>query len=209
MEDEIADAFLTVGLNSYKELCGLHLGGNADLSPEVILQTTNKAALHAGNIVKMVKEALENDSTSRYYFNIFYLYRLYIYNIVIFFRAENKVIHLVDFDKVDVDPVTDLSVSLDLWKTKDKKNKKKNKQDKNGGDITKIVNVEVFDKGAGTLIVEDKEKQIQEQWGSCSDDDGDIDVQIIEKPGMIFYTKLKYKYLDNHIYFSGNINCRF
>lgn len=62
----MADAFLSVGVNPYKELCGLHLGGKADLTPDLIMSAANKAAFRAGIIVQQIKDAIEEDNIKRY-----------------------------------------------------------------------------------------------------------------------------------------------
>ena len=54
-----------MGLNAYRELCGLHLGGKTELSPTVILDTTRKAAKRAIDIVDMIKEAVVKDTEER------------------------------------------------------------------------------------------------------------------------------------------------
>lgn len=65
LEEGVADGFLSVGLNAYKELCGLHLGEKVDLSIDVILSTANKAAARADFVVQLIKEAVEQDSIIR------------------------------------------------------------------------------------------------------------------------------------------------
>lgn len=66
LEEEVADAFLSVGVNPYKELCGLHLGGKADLTSNLILSTTSKAATRAAVVVQQIKDAIEKDNQMRY-----------------------------------------------------------------------------------------------------------------------------------------------
>lgn len=56
---------MSIGLNAYKELCGLHLGGKAELSPDLILSTASKAANRAGLIVQQIKECIEKDTQQR------------------------------------------------------------------------------------------------------------------------------------------------
>lgn len=67
LEEGVADAYLSIGVNPYKELCGLHLGGKADLTPNVILSTVNKAAAHAAVVVQQIKDAIEEDNEKRYF----------------------------------------------------------------------------------------------------------------------------------------------
>lgn len=66
LEEGVAEAFLSVGLNAYKELCGLHLGGKAQLSTSVILETTNKAARRACQVIEMIKTQVEKDTANKY-----------------------------------------------------------------------------------------------------------------------------------------------
>lgn len=66
LEEGTTEAFLTVSLNAYRELCGLHLGGKINLTPNLIIQTTEKAAARAVFVVKEIKEAVERDSLKRF-----------------------------------------------------------------------------------------------------------------------------------------------
>lgn len=66
LEEGVAEAFLSIGLNAYKELCGLHLGGKAQLSTSVILETTNKAARRACQVIEMIKTQVEQDTANKY-----------------------------------------------------------------------------------------------------------------------------------------------
>lgn len=65
LEEGVADAHLMIGLNAYKELCGLHLGGNALMTPQSILKCTSKAAARASVVIQQIKEALEKDQEHR------------------------------------------------------------------------------------------------------------------------------------------------
>lgn len=53
------------GLNSYRELCGLHFGGVTMTSSQLLLKCANRGARQAKHIVNMVKEALKRDEESR------------------------------------------------------------------------------------------------------------------------------------------------
>lgn len=66
LEEEVSDAYLSIGVNPYKELCGLHLGGKADLTPTLILSSANKAASRAAVVVQQIKDAIEEDTKNRY-----------------------------------------------------------------------------------------------------------------------------------------------
>lgn len=65
LEEGVSDAYLSIGVNPYKELCGLHLGGKADLTPNLILSTANKAAARAAVVVQQIKDAIEEDNKNR------------------------------------------------------------------------------------------------------------------------------------------------
>lgn len=65
LEENVADTHITIGLNAYKELCGLHLGGKAELVMDVILDITRKAAKRAEIVISKIKEVLEKDRETR------------------------------------------------------------------------------------------------------------------------------------------------
>lgn len=107
LEEGVAEAFMSVGLNSYKELCGLHLGGKVEITTNIILETTNKAAKRACEIVEVIKEAVENDTNERLAAKGF---------------GFHKSLNLED---VNI-PLSDLRICLDHWSTTKNKKKKKN-----------------------------------------------------------------------------------
>lgn len=65
LEERVAEANLVFGLNSYRELCGLHFGGVTMTSSQLLLKCANRGARQAKNIVNMVKEALKQDEEAR------------------------------------------------------------------------------------------------------------------------------------------------
>lgn len=65
LEENTADAHLAVALNAYKELCGLHLGGKAFMTPDNILQCTARAARRVTLVVELIQNALEKDKIER------------------------------------------------------------------------------------------------------------------------------------------------
>lgn len=65
LEESVAEAYLAVGLNSYRELCGLHFGGKAQVEAKLILDITKKAAERAATVVQLIKESIEKDSKAR------------------------------------------------------------------------------------------------------------------------------------------------
>lgn len=65
LEERVAEANLVFGLNSYRELCGLHFGGITMTSSQLLLKCANRGARQAKHIVNMVKEALKRDEEGR------------------------------------------------------------------------------------------------------------------------------------------------
>lgn len=66
MEERRSEATVVFGLNSYRELCGLHFGGITLASLEVLIKCANQGAKRAKKIVKQIKTALEEDEKRRY-----------------------------------------------------------------------------------------------------------------------------------------------
>ncbi|KAH1027914.1 exosome complex component RRP45 [Dendroctonus ponderosae] len=108
LEERVAEAFLSVGLNAYKELCGLHLGGKAELSTDIILETTNKASKRAGCVVEIIKAAVEKDTNDK-------------------LAMKDTGFHVLESKELKEEPLAALSVCLDHWKTAKLKKKKQKK----------------------------------------------------------------------------------
>lgn len=66
MEEKRSEATVVFGLNSYRELCGLHFGGITLASLELIIKCANQGAKRANAIVQQIKQALEEDQQKRY-----------------------------------------------------------------------------------------------------------------------------------------------
>lgn len=64
-EERTADSSLVFGLNSFRELCCLNLGGTTLTSSTLLLQCAARAARRAKFVVDYVKETLELDKTAR------------------------------------------------------------------------------------------------------------------------------------------------
>lgn len=128
LEERVAEAFLSVGLNAYKELCGLHLGGKAELSTDIILETTNKAAKRAGCVVEIIKAAVEKDTNEKWV-STGYLSGVLINYSSIYCRLAMKDTGFHVFDSKDLkeEPLAALSVCLDHWKAAKTKKKKQKK----------------------------------------------------------------------------------
>jgi exosome complex component RRP45 len=65
IEERISIADLAFGMNSYREICALHFGGEAVINKNTVLSLANEAASYAGDIVKMIKAEIEKDSQKR------------------------------------------------------------------------------------------------------------------------------------------------
>ncbi|KAK3925461.1 Exosome complex component RRP45, partial [Frankliniella fusca] len=65
IEEQTAEASLSVGMNAYRELCGLHLGGQALSDHQSILKIVQKAGASAAEIVQLIKKALAEDEEAR------------------------------------------------------------------------------------------------------------------------------------------------
>uniref|UniRef100_A0A0A1XA03 Exosome complex component RRP45 n=1 Tax=Zeugodacus cucurbitae TaxID=28588 RepID=A0A0A1XA03_ZEUCU len=64
-EERTADSALVFGLNSFRELCCLNLGGTTLTSSTLLLQCATRAARRAKFVVDYVKEKLELDKMAR------------------------------------------------------------------------------------------------------------------------------------------------
>ncbi|XP_004535179.1 exosome complex component RRP45 [Ceratitis capitata] len=65
LEERVADSALVFGLNSFRELCCLNLGGTTLTSSNLLLQCATRAARRAKFVVDYVKEVLELDKLAR------------------------------------------------------------------------------------------------------------------------------------------------
>lgn len=65
LEEKRSEANLVFGLNSYRELCGLHFGGITLASLEQLIKCANQGAKRANAVVKQIKAALEADENRR------------------------------------------------------------------------------------------------------------------------------------------------
>ncbi|XP_058130146.1 exosome complex component RRP45 [Anopheles ziemanni] len=65
LEERVAEAKMVFGLNSYGELCGLHLGGITLTSANLLLRTSKKASERARLVVEMIKAAILKDGQNR------------------------------------------------------------------------------------------------------------------------------------------------
>lgn len=65
IEERVSDSQIVCAVNAYRELCGLHLGGNALTNYEIVMQCANRAAKRAAEVVQIMKSALEEDANAR------------------------------------------------------------------------------------------------------------------------------------------------
>ena len=65
LEERVSEANMVFGINSYRELCGLHLGGITLTSSDLLLRCVNKAAKRAKLVVDLVKESIKSDQEKR------------------------------------------------------------------------------------------------------------------------------------------------
>ncbi|KAG5673571.1 hypothetical protein PVAND_003609 [Polypedilum vanderplanki] len=65
LEERVTNAGLTLGINSYKEICSLHMTGVSLTSPFLIQKCSEMAAERAKHVVEFIKSTLEQDSIDR------------------------------------------------------------------------------------------------------------------------------------------------
>ncbi|XP_072386170.1 uncharacterized protein Rrp45 [Diabrotica undecimpunctata] len=173
LEEGVSDAFMSIGINSYKELCGLHLGGKADLAPDVILATASKAGKRAGMIVQQIKETVEKDSVER------------------LDKQKQGLGFGLQSLNIDYDVPEDINKYIDKWEAKMKKTKKKgkDKKDKKSDQSmeteeidTVVAEIEKCGEGTAALVpIDHKDKN---PWHDSDSDNQleDHEVIFIEQP---------------------------
>lgn len=65
LEERVAEAKIVFGMNSYGELCGIHLGGITLTSSDLLLKTAAKGAKRARTIVQKIKDSIQEDAEKR------------------------------------------------------------------------------------------------------------------------------------------------
>lgn len=65
LEERRSEANVVFGINSYRELCGLHFGGITLASLELLVKCANQGAKRANAVVKQIKAALAADEKRR------------------------------------------------------------------------------------------------------------------------------------------------
>lgn len=65
LEEKRSEATVVFGINSYRELCGLHFGGITIASLEQLIKCANQGSKRANAVVKQIKDALMVDEKMR------------------------------------------------------------------------------------------------------------------------------------------------
>ncbi|XP_061396625.1 exosome complex component RRP45 [Musca vetustissima] len=65
IEERTSESQMIFGINSFRELCCLNLGGSSLTSSALLLQCSKRAAKHAKYVVELVKQTLETDIAAR------------------------------------------------------------------------------------------------------------------------------------------------
>ena len=65
IEERVSESQVVFGVNSYREMCGLHLGGSILSTSDIVLVCGHRAANRAAQVVQEIKQALEKDSSTR------------------------------------------------------------------------------------------------------------------------------------------------
>jgi len=81
IEERVGVAELTLGMNSYRELCSLHFDylTKTMTIEDVISAVSNHAANYATKLVQDIKEAVAEDVQSRYEYNLKFIIFLKIF----------------------------------------------------------------------------------------------------------------------------------
>lgn len=65
LEESVSETQLVLAINSFREICSIHLGGSALVNQQLILQCTSKAAKRAFDVVTLIKKLIEEDYEER------------------------------------------------------------------------------------------------------------------------------------------------
>ncbi|XP_073834437.1 exosome complex component Rrp45 [Musca autumnalis] len=65
IEERTSESQMIFGINSFRKLCCLNLGGSSLTSSALLLQCSKRAAKHAKYVVELVKKTLETDIAAR------------------------------------------------------------------------------------------------------------------------------------------------
>lgn len=179
LEESVSEAQLVLSINSFKEICSIHLGGSALMNPQLILQCAAKAAKRAFDVVQLIKKSIEDDSEQRYIFFASVSYRNFIN---CFFRKDNKKLffqHYLLKSSNEELATEQLSAILNKWSVKKSERKRKlaekaEEKMEEGEAEAMDQNVICLGEGSAGLL----SKADEEQMVPSSDDS---DVQLIEE----------------------------
>lgn len=65
LEERVSQSSVVFGINSYQELCALHLGGSFLTTPDLMIRTATVAAKQAKSFVSLIRSAVEADKVDR------------------------------------------------------------------------------------------------------------------------------------------------
>lgn len=65
LEERVSQSSVVFGINSYQELCALHLGGSFLTTPDLMIRTATVAAKQAKTFVSLIRSAVEADKVDR------------------------------------------------------------------------------------------------------------------------------------------------
>nr|CAD7432357.1 unnamed protein product [Timema monikensis] len=65
LEERVSEAQIVFGMNAYRELCGLHLGGSALATFETVVNCAIRAGNRAAQVVQKIKTLLAQDAETR------------------------------------------------------------------------------------------------------------------------------------------------
>nr|CAD7265966.1 unnamed protein product [Timema shepardi] len=65
LEERVSEAQIVFGMNAYRELCGLHLGGSALATFETVVNCAIRAGNRAAQVVQTIKTLLAQDAETR------------------------------------------------------------------------------------------------------------------------------------------------
>nr|CAD7397329.1 unnamed protein product [Timema cristinae] len=69
LEERVSEAQIVFGMNAYRELCGLHLGGSALATFETVVNCAIRAGNRAAQVVQKIKTLLAQDAETRWVYH--------------------------------------------------------------------------------------------------------------------------------------------
>ncbi|KAK9885698.1 hypothetical protein WA026_012463 [Henosepilachna vigintioctopunctata] len=160
LEEGVADSFLNVSMNAYKELCGLHLGGKAELDIDVMIKITQKVGKRAVIVVEQIKRALELENSRRS-------------------KKESIGFHNLVSNSNEIDD--NFERCFDSWRiTPYKKKHSSNNYDSPQLGIQENKSDKMEQRGMGSaVLIPQGFEEVNKDWGGNSEDD---DADVVEIP---------------------------